>query len=155
VLRVVAVCLFFLVEGVYIQQGARGPQSTTPDGCCLLFVCFLWPPYRRTPAEGGNQLVLSKTAAKKRRCGQASCRSAGAGGPGWCSPGSWPHRGRPRRMALYISLSGIGQTLWQFGLRNRKLQTVSQIVTKVQLCGTYKEYIPEVTENSHDYNMST
>jgi hypothetical protein len=23
------------------------------------------------------------------------------------------------------------------------------------LCDTYKEYIPEVTEHSHDYNMST
>jgi hypothetical protein len=28
-------------------------------------------------------------------------------------------------------------------------------VTEVQLCDTYKEYIPEVTEHSHDYNMST
>jgi hypothetical protein len=44
---------------------------------------------------------------------------------------------------------------WQFDLRNRKPQTVSQIATKVQLCDTYKEYIPEVTEHSHDHNMST
>jgi hypothetical protein len=25
----------------------------------------------------------------------------GARGPGWCSPGSWPHRGRPRRITPY------------------------------------------------------
>jgi hypothetical protein len=55
----------------------------------------------------------------------------------------------------YISLVGHGQTLWQFDLRNRKLQTVSQIVTEVQLCDTYIEYIPEVTEHPRDYNMTT
>jgi hypothetical protein len=27
--------------------------------------------------------------------------SAGVGGPGWCPPGSWPHRDRPIRTALY------------------------------------------------------
>jgi hypothetical protein len=33
---------------------------------------------------------------------------AGARGPGWCSPGSWPHRGRPRRTALYQ----LSRLLW-------------------------------------------
>ena len=83
---------------------------------------------------------------------QQAATGAGARGPGWCSPGSWPHRGRPRRTTPY-QLSR--QTLWQFDLRNRKLQTVSQIVTEVQLCDTHIEYIPEVTEHPHDYNTTT
>ena len=49
----------------------------------------------------------------------------------------------------------MGKRLWQFDLRNRKLQTASRTATKVQLCDTYKEYIPEVTEHPHDHNTST
>ena len=50
----------------------------------------------------------------------------------------------------YISFAGYGQALaWQFDLRNRKLQAVSQTATEVQ------EHIPEVTEHPRDYNTST
>jgi hypothetical protein len=30
--------------------------------------------------------------------------------PGWCSPGSWPHRGRPMRIALYQLSSGFNSS---------------------------------------------
>ena len=50
-----------------------------------------------------------------------------------------------------------GQTLWQFDLRNRKLQTSPQIGVLTRLCNTHKEYIPQVQGQgrSYDYNMNT
>jgi hypothetical protein len=52
---------------------------------------FLSGPAREREGEAGQRKGLS--------CG--SWVDAGARGPGWCSPGSWPHRGRPRRITLY------------------------------------------------------
>jgi hypothetical protein len=44
----------------------------------------------------------------------------------------------------HISLVGHGQALWQFGLRNRKPQTVSTTDTKVRLSNILKEHIPRI-----------
>jgi hypothetical protein len=52
---------------------------------------FLSGPAREREGEAGQRKGLS--------CG--SWVDAGARGPGWCSPGSWPHRGRPGRITLY------------------------------------------------------
>jgi hypothetical protein len=47
-------------------------------------------------------LFATKRGRSKKRHKKSGARNAaGASGPGWCSPGSWPDRDRPRRITLY------------------------------------------------------
>jgi hypothetical protein len=65
---------------------------------------------------------------------------------------------QPRTSSVHITpyqLSVIGQALWQFDLRNRKLQTASQTSIPVRLCNTHKEYIPKAQGRPQDYNTNT
>jgi hypothetical protein len=54
--------LLFVVEGVYIQQGAREPQSTTPDG----------------RGGGGCSLITESRRSRPRNLGRAGRRRRGA-----------------------------------------------------------------------------
>jgi hypothetical protein len=57
--------------GAYTQQGRAHIRRLHPD-------------------EAASPALMRRAA-----------HAAGARGPGWCSPGSWPHRGRPRRINPY------------------------------------------------------
>jgi hypothetical protein len=61
-------------QGSYASQ-ERGIKCQIETALCVLRVLAV-------------RLLLVRDALPGERC------------PGWCSPGSWPHRGRPRRIAL-------------------------------------------------------
>jgi hypothetical protein len=74
------------------------------------------------------------------------------------SPGSWPHRSRPRRTTPILAYQVLGKRFGSLTCETESHKLFHKwLVNRVLLCDTYKEYIPSRSYRGfgHDYNMST